>query len=190
MMHSVGSAVDGQQLVSRAFLLPQNWNLIIIHITVNTSPFWYTLAQYIYSHDSRMWESLNQTWFNGGTSDRFVTREHFHLARKIVCTVCVAYSRRLSLALSGATSCTQYIGYISVCKHHDHHGFCGVCLKDDNVLKTEPPDYHSSLSPVDDFDSYFENITHTCEKCRRIATRQAMKRLGLNNLMAQQTDME
>ena len=94
------------------------------------------------------------------------------------------------MALSGAASYTHIAGYISVCKTHDLNGFCGVCFKDENVLRSEPPDYQSTLSPVDDFDTWFGNVSQTCEKCRTVATRQAMKRNGLNNLMARQTDMD
>jgi hypothetical protein len=137
-----------------------------------------------------MWESLNQTWFNGTTSEQFITRDHFHHARKLVCAVCVAYSRRLNVALSGAATYTLYAGFVSVCKTHDLGGFCGICFKDEHVLKMEPPDYQSTLSPVDDFDTWFGNISNTCEKCRIAACRQAMKRNGLNNLMARQTDMD
>ena len=138
-----------------------------------------------------MWDSLNQTWFNGAaTSDQVITREHFHVARRFVCAVCVAYSRRLSFGLSGAATYTHYVGFVAVCKTHDQSGFCGVCFKDDATLKSEPPDYLSTLSPVDDFDHWFGSISQTCEKCRILATRQAMKRHGINALMAQQTDMD
>ncbi|KIM30686.1 hypothetical protein M408DRAFT_289672 [Serendipita vermifera MAFF 305830] len=137
-----------------------------------------------------MWDSLKQTWFNGSTSDQFITRDHFHLARRFVCAACVAYGRRLSFALSGAATYTQYAGYVAVCKIHDQGGFCGVCFKDEAVLRNEPPDYYSTLYPVDDFDNWFGSISYTCEKCRITATRQAMKRHGINTLMAQQTDMD
>lgn len=182
-------AVGGLQLVSIKSQSPCKIRSLTF-LQVNSSPFWQTLASYIYSHDARMWDSLKQTWFNAATSDQFISREHFHIARRFVCAACVAYGKRLSFALSGAATYTQYAGFVAVCKSHDQSGFCGVCFKDEAVLKNEPPDYFSTLSPVDEFDNWFGSISHTCEKCRILATRQAMKRHGINNLMAQQTDMD
>lgn len=137
-----------------------------------------------------MWEWLVQTWFPPSSTDTFITREHFHHARHTVCAVCVAYGRRSNFALSGATCYTFPAGVIAVCKFHDQNGFCGMCLKDDNIIKSEPPDYQSTLSPVDDFDTWFGNLSYTCEKCRTHASRQAMRRNGITLTTARQTDMD
>lgn len=131
------------------------------------------------------------TWF-GTTVDvaHLVMRHHFLQARNAVCGACVAYGTRLNFALGGCTTYTYLAGTVPVCKFHEQHGFCGMCFKDDNIIKMEPPDYQSTLMPVDDFDTWFGNIQYTCERCRISATRQALKQHRIHANALRQTDMD
>lgn len=155
-----------------------------------TCTFWDNLTRYIYGADEKMLETLLRTWFNSPRSQQLITRAHFHHARSLVCAVCVAYSRRLNFALTGATSYSFAAGEIAICKWHEQHGFCGVCLKDDTVLREEPPEYQSTLSPVDDEDTYFSSLVYTCEQCRTDACRSQMRQHKLNLSIAQAVDMD
>lgn len=131
------------------------------------------------------------TWF-GSTTDvaHLVMRSHFLQARGAVCGACVAYSTRINFALNGCTTFTYLAGTISVCKFHEQHGFCGMCFKDDSIIKMEPPDYQTTLMPVDDFDSWFGNIQYTCERCRLAATKQVMRQNRLTQSVIRHTDMD
>ena len=153
-------------------------------------PFWDNLTRYIYGSDEKMLETLLRTWFNTTRPQQLINRTHFHQARSLVCAVCIAYSRRLNFALTGATSYSHAAGEIAICKWHEQHGFCGVCLKDDNILREEPPEYQSTLSPVDDEDTWFSSIFYTCEQCRADACRSHMRQHKLNLSIAQSVDMD
>ncbi|KAG8820011.1 hypothetical protein FRC17_010264 [Serendipita sp. 399] len=137
-----------------------------------------------------MLDSLLQMWGLDPTAENQIQRKHFLHARSIVCGVCIAYSRRLNFALNGCTNWTFPAGDVATCKFHDQYGFCGMCLKDDNIIKEEPPEYTPTLSPVDDEDTWFGNIMYTCEQCRTTAYRQAMRQHKFTTAMIEEVDMD
>ncbi|KAG8849689.1 hypothetical protein FRB91_009681 [Serendipita sp. 411] len=153
-------------------------------------PFWEVLTRHIYQADTKMWESLLQMWGIDPLAENQIQRKHFLHARSIVCGVCIAYSRRFNFALNGCTNWTFPAGEVATCKFHDQYGFCGVCLKDDNIIKEEPPEFTPTLSPVDDDDTWFGRIMYTCEQCRTTAYRQAMRQHKFTLAMIEEVDMD
>ncbi|PVF95259.1 hypothetical protein CPB86DRAFT_828060 [Serendipita vermifera] len=191
-------ALSGAQVYDTLSQVCNRWA-----IAINNSPFWQTLTQYVYGSDPRMWDSLVHMWFTNGI-ERVMTRDHFVHARATVCGVCVAYSPRVHFALSGASTWTVAGGRVSLCKYHDQNGFCGMCFKDENVLRSaadnnnslsfsanpENNQQYSTLSAVHETDTYFGRLRHTCERCRVMATRSLLRHHKLNSHLIRSTDMD